>query len=397
MRPAGPPECAKPPAHRRELVALQPTSATQGAPLAGQSDSDPAQRAAAVTLEHLVKRFGDVEAVSGIDLEIRDGEFFSMLGPSGSGKTTTLRMIAGFEAPTEGRILLHGKDVTGVPPFDRDVNTVFQDYALFPHMTVGDNVAYGMMVRRTPAAERASRTIEALRMVRLEGYEKRRPAQLSGGQRQRVALARALVNRPRVLLLDEPLGALDLKLREEMQIELKEIQGQVGITFIYVTHDQEEALVMSDRIAVFNTGLIEQVGTPADIYEHPHTAFVAAFVGTSNLLTAAAARDILGMDGTFTVRPEKLRIGAEDDSVAADEHSALGRIREVVYLGADTRYIVALDAGGELIVTQQNLQASSMEALAAQGRVVRLIWQRQHVLALRGSTTTLGEGEGAET
>jgi putative spermidine/putrescine transport system ATP-binding protein len=365
--------------------------------LPGEPAPNPAQRAAAVTLEHLVKRFGEVDAVSGVDLEIRDGEFFSMLGPSGSGKTTTLRMIAGFEAPTEGRILLHGKDVTGVPPFDRDVNTVFQDYALFPHMTVGDNVGYGLMVRKVLAAERASRTDEALRMVRLDGYEKRRPGQLSGGQRQRVALARALVNRPRVLLLDEPLGALDLKLREQMQIELKEIQGQVGITFIYVTHDQDEALVMSDRIAVFNNGLIEQVGTPADVYEHPRTAFVAGFVGTSNLLTAAAARDILGMDGTFTVRPEKIRIGAPEDSVAPDEHSALGRIREVVYLGADTRYIVALDAGGDLIVTQQNLQASSMEALAAQGRAVRLIWQRQHVLALKGSSTTLGEGEGAET
>jgi putative spermidine/putrescine transport system ATP-binding protein len=372
-------------------------TASPATPPVGQSDSAPPRRAAAVTLEHLVKRFGEVEAVSGIDLEIHDGEFFSMLGPSGSGKTTTLRMIAGFEAPSEGRILLHGKDVTGVPPFDRDVNTVFQDYALFPHMTVAQNVAYGLMVRRTPAAERATRTVDALRMVRLEGYENRRPAQLSGGQRQRVALARALVNRPRVLLLDEPLGALDLKLREEMQIELKEIQGKVGITFIYVTHDQEEALVMSDRIAVFNRGLIEQVGTPADVYEHPRTTFVAAFVGTSNLLTAKAARDILGMDGTFTIRPEKLRIGAPDDPVGSDEHSALGRIREVVYLGADTRYIVTLDAGGDLIVTQQNLQASSMEALAAQGRVVRLIWQRQHVLALKGSTTTPGEGEGAET
>jgi len=371
-------------------------TASPATPLAGQPDSGPTERAPAVTLEHLVKRFGEVEAVSGIDLEIRDGEFFSMLGPSGSGKTTTLRMIAGFEAPTEGRILLHGKDVTGVPPFDRDVNTVFQDYALFPHMTVGENVGYGLMVRKTPAAERASRTVEALRMVRLEGYEKRRPAQLSGGQRQRVALARALVNRPRVLLLDEPLGALDLKLREEMQIELKAIQGQVGITFIYVTHDQEEALVMSDRIAVFNGGLIEQVGTPADIYEHPTTTFVAAFVGTSNLLKAEIAQAVLGMPGTYTVRPEKIRLGEPSDAPAADEHSTLGRIREVVYLGSDTRYFVALDVGGELVVTQQNLQTSSMQALAAQGRSVRLSWSREHVLSLAGGQAPSGDGEGAD-
>jgi putative spermidine/putrescine transport system ATP-binding protein len=373
-------------------------TASPGTPLAGQPLSDPAQSAAAVTLEHLVKRFGDdeVTAVAGIDLEIRDGEFFSMLGPSGSGKTTTLRMIAGFEAPSEGRILLHGKDVTGVPPFDRDVNTVFQDYALFPHMTVGDNVGYGLTVRKTPGAERASRTAEALRMVRLEGYEKRRPAQLSGGQRQRVALARALVNRPRVLLLDEPLGALDLKLREEMQIEMKEIQAQVGITFIYVTHDQEEALVMSDRIAVFSRGLIEQVGTPADVYEHPRTPFVAGFVGTSNLIKGEIARAVLGTEGTFTVRPEKIRLGEPSEQPAADEHSTLGRVREVVYLGSDTRYLVALESGGELVVTQQNLEMSSMQALAAQGRQVRLTWSRQHVLSLAGSQASSGDGEGVE-
>jgi putative spermidine/putrescine transport system ATP-binding protein len=350
----------------------------------------------AVRLERLEKRFGEIAAVAGIDLEIGDGEFFSMLGPSGSGKTTTLRMIAGFEQPTGGRILLHGQDVTGVPPFDRDVNTVFQDYALFPHMSVADNVAYGMRIRRTPAPEQATRLAEALRMVRLEGYEKRRPAHLSGGQRQRVALARALVNRPRVLLLDEPLGALDLKLREEMQIELKAIQHEVGITFIYVTHDQEEALVMSDRIAVFNRGRIEQVGTPADLYEHPATTFVAGFVGTSNVLTGEVAQAVIGTDGTFTVRPEKIRLAEPADEAAGDEQSALGKVRDVVYLGSETRYIVGLDVGGELVVTQQNLQTSSMQALAAQGRAVRLLWKRQHVLGLADGRAPDGNQEGAE-
>ena len=336
----------------------------------------------AVRIDGVAKRFGDVTAVARIDLDIADGEFFSMLGPSGSGKTTTLRMIAGFEAPTEGRIWLHGVDVTEVPPFDRDVNTVFQDYALFPHMTVGDNVGYGLVVRRVATDERRRRVTEALRMVRLEGYEGRRPGQLSGGQRQRVALARALVNRPRVLLLDEPLGALDLKLREEMQIELKAIQGQVGITFIYVTHDQEEALTMSDRMAVFNHGLIEQVGTPAEVYERPATRFVAGFVGTSNLVTGSAAVALIGKEGTFTIRPEKIHIADPTAAVAGDECSATGVIRSVVYLGSDTRYHVALDAGAEVVVTEQNLQASSMEALAAEGRTVRLIWKRHHVLAL---------------
>jgi len=331
----------------------------------------------AVRLEGVIKRFGDVEAVAGVDLEIADGEFFSMLGPSGSGKTTTLRMIAGFELPSEGRVLLHGADVSRKAPFERDVNTVFQDYALFPHMTVGDNVGYGLMIRKIPRDERGRKVADALRMVRLEGYEKRKPSQLSGGQRQRVALARALVNRPRVLLLDEPLGALDLKLREEMQIELKAIQHQVGITFIYVTHDQEEALTMSDRVAVFNRGRIEQVGTPAEVYERPATAFVAGFVGTSNLIAGEAAERIVGRPGTFTVRPEKIRLADPGESAGPDDTTATGTIHDVIYLGSDTRYVVALDAGGELVVTEQNLTVSSMEALAAQGRSVRLIWRRQ--------------------
>jgi putative spermidine/putrescine transport system ATP-binding protein len=334
-----------------------------------------------------------VEAVAGIDLDIADGEFFSMLGPSGSGKTTTLRMIAGFERPTEGRVLLHGRDVTDVPPFDRDVNTVFQDYALFPHMTVAENVGYGLLVRRVAAGERQRRVTQALQQVRLDGYERRRPAQLSGGQRQRVALARALINRPRVLLLDEPLGALDLKLREEMQIELKAIQGEVGITFIYVTHDQEEALTMSNRLAVFNAGRIQQVGSPADVYEHPATPFVAGFVGTSNLMSGETARAVIGSEGTFTVRPEKIRIGRPETKPGEDEQSAAGLVKEVIYLGPDTRYLVALDVGGELVVTQQNLETSSMEVLSAQGEAVRLFWKRKHVLGLANGNAVQGDEE----
>jgi putative spermidine/putrescine transport system ATP-binding protein len=365
---------------------------------AGAADSavpatHPAAAAAAVRLEGISKHYGDVVAVESIDLDVRDGEFFSMLGPSGSGKTTTLRMIAGFEQPTTGRILLHGRDVTAIPPFDRDVNTVFQDYALFPHLSVRDNVAYGLMVRKVPRDERIARVTDALRMVRLEGFEQRKPNQLSGGQRQRVALARALVNRPRVLLLDEPLGALDLKLREEMQIELKAIQQQVGITFIYVTHDQEEALTMSDRLAVFNAGRIEQLGSPADVYERPATRFVAGFVGTSNLLTGDAARSTLGRAGTFTIRPEKIRLASPGAAPAADESSALGTIQSVVYLGPDTRYIVELEAGARLVVTEQNLTTTSSEVLEQQGKSVRLIWKRQHELPVADGSRPEDEEE----
>jgi putative spermidine/putrescine transport system ATP-binding protein len=368
-------------------------TATPASPASPADSSHRHERSArpAIRLEAVEKRFGDVVAVAGIDLEIADGEFFSMLGPSGSGKTTTLRMIAGFELPTAGRILLHGQDVTHLPPFDRDVNTVFQDYALFPHMSVGDNIAYGLVVRKVPKAERVARVAEALRMVRLEGYEQRRPTQLSGGQRQRVALARALVNRPRVLLLDEPLGALDLKLREEMQIELHRIQQEVGITFIYVTHDQVEALTMSHRVAVFNRGRIEQVGAPAEIYERPATQFVAGFVGTSNLITGAAAQSLVGRPGTFTVRPEKIHMAGPEETHGADEISAGGRIRDVVYLGSDTRYVVELDAGAQLVVTEQNLATSSTEALAQQGRAVRLIWKRQHCLLVGDEQSSLEE------
>ena len=335
----------------------------------------------AIRLQGLRKEFGDTTAVAGVDLEISDGEFFSMLGPSGSGKTTVLRMIAGFESPTSGTIRLAGQEVTGLAPFERDVHTVFQDYALFPHMTVEQNVAYGLKVRKVPKAERLQRAREALADVRLEGFGKRRPGQLSGGQRQRVALARALVGRPRLLLLDEPLGALDLKLREQMQVELKALQREVGITFVFVTHDQEEALTMSDRIAVFNQGRIEQVGTPAEIYERPATAFVASFVGTSNLLRGEAAERVTGTAGTYSIRPEKIRVLKESAIADEPEHStATGTVAEVVYVGDVTRFLVALDAGGRLTALQQNLETSSEDVAAYRGARVRLQWHRRHAV-----------------
>jgi len=332
----------------------------------------------AIRLRQLRKEFGDVVAVDSVDLDVTDGEFLTLLGPSGSGKTTVLRMIAGFEQPTSGTIELAGTDVTQLPPYSRDVNTVFQDYALFPHMDVLSNVEYGLRVKKVPKGERRQRAEEALASVRLDGYGSRKPSQLSGGQRQRVALARALVNRPRVLLLDEPLGALDLKLREQMQVELKELQRAVGITFVFVTHDQEEALTMSDRIAVFDRGRIAQIGTPVEIYEHPQTPFVAGFVGVSNLLEAGVAATLLGREGLWSVRPEKIRVLLGSVTPEANEREAAGVIREVVYVGMSTRFIVDLDAGATLIAVQQNSHATSSEVNAMRGQRVTLMWNTEH-------------------
>ncbi|MGD9737156.1 MAG: ABC transporter ATP-binding protein [Solirubrobacterales bacterium] len=329
-------------------------------------------------LTGLTKSYGGVVAVAGVDLEIGRGEFFTMLGPSGSGKTTTLRMIAGFEDPTSGTVELAGEDVSGVPPYDRAVNTVFQDYALFPHMTVGENVEYGMRVARVDRSERARRRDEALEMVRLPGYAERKPGELSGGQRQRVALARAIVNRPKVLLLDEPLGALDLKLREQMQVELKSIQGEVGITFVYVTHDQEEALTMSDRIAVFNAGRIEQVSPPRELYEHPANEFVAGFVGVSNVVERGGERQ--------TIRPEKIEMLEPGAAPPEGLHAERGRLVSASYAGSVTRYTVALDAGGELQIVRQNVEAAPGRA-PSQGDEVLVGWRPEHAAAIQGTQT----------
>jgi putative spermidine/putrescine transport system ATP-binding protein len=327
---------------------------------------------------------GEVKAVDNVSLQIHDGEFFSLLGPSGSGKTTSLRMIAGFDRPTSGQILLYGQDVSSLPPYERDVNTVFQDYALFPHMTVGENIAYGLMIKKVEKVEREKRVGDMMDLVRLTGFAGRKPSQLSGGQRQRVALARALINHPKVLLLDEPLGALDLKLRQQMQIELKAIQQRVGITFIFVTHDQEEALTMSDRIAVFNQGRIEQMGTPSEIYEHPITQFVAGFVGVSNLVFGEVAKRITGSAVKFSVRPEKIHLGSPNDQSEADTFVAEGKVRDVIYLGLYTRYLVELDGGGDLVVVEQNLKTTSMDVMKAKNQQVRLFWKKEHVSYLGG-------------
>lgn len=337
-------------------------AATEVGPRAGVGAARPAVR-----LSALRKSYGHVVAADGVDLEIAEGEFFTMLGPSGSGKTTLLRIIAGFERPDSGTVELGGADVTRQPPYARDVNTVFQDYALFPHMTVIENVEYGLKIRKVPRVKRRERAERMLDMVRLSGLGGRKPLQLSGGQRQRVALARAIVNEPEVLLLDEPLGALDLKLRQEMQTELKRIQREVGITFIYVTHDQEEALTMSDRLAVMSAGQIEQIGTPIDVYERPATEFVAGFIGVSNLIDRDGHR--------LTVRPEKVHLLLEDgDVVPEGAHVESGVIDEVTYLGVVTRYRVELDGGGQLVVVRQNLQTAAAEALEARGRRVRVAW-----------------------
>jgi putative spermidine/putrescine transport system ATP-binding protein len=356
---------------------------TSGTAAPSSGGGTPAERATApaVSLRQVQKSFGSVTAVAGVDLDIARGEFFTMLGPSGSGKTTLLRIIAGFVAADAGSIALNGIDVTREPPYARNVNTVFQDYALFPHMDVFENVEYGLRVKRVGRAERRRRAQAALDMVRLSEHGKRRPVQLSGGQRQRVALARAIANEPEVLLLDEPLGALDLKLRQEMQLELKRIQREVGITFVFVTHDQEEALTMSDRLVVLSDGQIQQLGTPVDLYERPVNEFVAGFIGVSNILERNGRR--------FTIRPEKIRVSPAGESVLDGQHAEEGRIDDVVYLGMVTRYVIDLDAGGTLIAVNQNRETAAAEVLEARGRRVTVSWRDDQTFAI-------GQGRPAE-
>ena len=384
--------------------------ATAGPEHAARAATNPDKSVAAIELVGIAKRFhsrrGVVTAVEHVDLVIGEGEFFSLLGPSGCGKTTTLRMIGGFEEPTEGQILLHGKDVVGVPPDHRDVNMVFQSYALFPHMSVFDNVAFGLRRSKVDKSAVAQRVNNMLELVQLEAKSDRRPGELSGGQQQRVALARALVNRPRALLLDEPLAALDLKLRQQMQIELKRIQREVGITFIFVTHDQNEALTMSDRLVVMNAGRIEQLGSPREVYERPRTRFVAGFIGTSNLIT----RQVRELDGhtavldsgadealivtdarearvgsplDVTVRPEKISISAEHPEPG--RCAIRGTVSEVVYLGTSTQYAVRTTDGTDLLVFAQN--AADSADIANRDDQIWLSWRPEHSLALAPSAT----------
>jgi putative spermidine/putrescine transport system ATP-binding protein len=336
----------------------------------------------AVELRSVSRHFGEVRAVDGVSLAIEDGEFFSMLGPSGSGKTTCLRLVAGFELPTAGRILLHGQDASALPPYERDVNTVFQDYALFPHLTVLENVAYGLAVKGVDRRTRHREAEAALEQVALAGFGARRPGELSGGQRQRVALARALVNRPRVLLLDEPLGALDLKLREQMQTELKALQRRLGITFVYVTHDQGEALSMSDRVAVFHHGRLEQVDSPRGLYTRPRTVFVAGFVGTANVLTGALARRVTGADRPVSVRPEHIRFGEP----GGGETGLPGRLVDVQYHGPVSRYEVEVEGGEVLTVSLPSLEEAGPGAgHPRQGEPVVLAWPRRAMVELEPS------------
>ena len=348
----------------------------------------------AVSIRDVTKRFGSVAAVDGVSLDVAPGEFFSLLGPSGSGKTTMLRMIAGFERPTSGRIELDGRDVTQSPPFDRDVNTVFQDYALFPHMNVMRNVEYGLRVKRVPKDQRRTRAVRALETVRLEQFGDRKPDQLSGGQRQRVALARALVNEPKVLLLDEPLGALDLKLREEMQLELARIQRDVGITFIFVTHDQGEALTLSSRVAVFNHGRIEQVGTPREIYESPGSAFVAGFVGSASVIEGAAARALVGDEGPYSIRPERVVVLGEGTAATADSTHirARGQVTDVQYHGDGTRVQLQLEVGASILAEVPNVgdQASQPE----RGAKVTVGFRRSDMLSLYQAEADDAEAHG---
>ena len=348
-------------------------SGGSGSPRNLAAGSDSARSNPALRVRTVRKSYGSVVAVDGVDLVVDEGEFFTLLGPSGSGKTTLLRLVAGFERPDSGRIELGGRDVTDLPPYARDTNTVFQDYALFPHMSVAGNIAYGLRVKGVSRLAREKRVERALAMVRLAGLGHRRPNQLSGGQRQRVALARAVVNEPEVLLLDEPLGALDLKLRQEMQIELKQIQQQVGITFVYVTHDQEEALTMSDRLAVMSNGQIEQVGSPVDVYERPATEFVAGFIGISNVLSRDGVR--------FVVRPEKIRMLAEGEEPDPGTVVERGVVEEVIYVGMSTRYVVHLDRGEQLVAVRQNMDAAG-DARKFEGRPVRLAWTPDHTYVL---------------